>query len=473
MAQIKEPQQYRDEKFEDRSPEEKKQNRSQKIKNLRQKLIYTIAGLGTLTLIVLAMRPSPLKVDTQRVDRKDFHTTVDAEGKTRVKSRYIVSAPVEGRLSRVKLDEGDRVKKGMPIAQIDPLPQDTKVREARHRLEELQAQRLGVETLRPKLKEIAKAKANINKAEAALEESSTNVLRSEASLQQAIRDRERLETLALQGAIPTQELEIAQLLETTRRRELEAAKKTVARKRAELAAAKHDLSVIEAERKDPDYMLSVYDAQIDRVRSELAKLADDAARTTIYAPVSGDVLRVLQESEKYIAEGTPIIELGDRKDIELVIDVLSTDAVKIEPGDRIIIEHWGGEKDLEAKVKYIEPSAFTEVSALGVDEQRVNVIAEIINPPAALGDGYRVDTRIVVWEAKDVLVVPLSATFRCDKAWCTFVVKGNKAIERKIELTRRNNFEAVVEKGLKPGEIVILYPSEQIQSGDAVIKGNR
>ena len=469
MTQIKEHSKHGEEKVEDRSPKENKKSPSQKIKNLRQKLIYTLAGLGTLTLIVLAMRPSAIEVDTQRVDRKDFYVTVDAEGKTRVKSRYIVSAPVEGRLSRIQLNEGDRVVKGMPIAQIYPLPQNTKVLVARHRLQELQAQRIGVETLRPKLEAIEKAKANINRAEAAFQEASANVLREEASLNQATRDRERLETLLLQGVISIQELERGQLLETTSRRELEAAFRSLDRRKAELVAAKQDLRVIERERKDPDYMLSVYDAQINRVRSELAKLADEAARTTINAPVSGEVLRVLLESEKYIREGTPIIELGDRKDIELVIDVLSTDAVKIEPGDEIIIEHWGGEENLAAKVKYIEPAAFTEVSALGVEEQRVNVIAEIIDPPATLGDGYRVDTRIVVYSGEEVLVVPLSAIFRCEKVWCTFVVEGNKAIKRKIEPKKRNNFEAVVEKGLKPGEIVILYPSEQIESGNRVV----
>ncbi len=465
MTQIQGKSEYR----EGISSEEKKPKKSQQIKNLRQKLIYTLAGLGTLTLIVLAMRPSPIKVDTQKLDRKDFFVTVDAEGKTRVKSRYVVSAPVEGRLGRIKLDEGDRVVKGMPIAQIDPLPQDTKVREARHRLQELEAQKIGVETLRPKREAIAKARADISSAEAELQEASANVLRAEAALNQATRDRERLETLLAQGVISTQELEMAQLLETTRSRELEAVKRTLDGKKAQLVATKQELKVIEAERKDPDYMLSVYDAQINRVRSELAKLADDAARTTIYAPVNGDVLRVLEESEKYIKEGTPIVELGDRQNIELVIDVLSRDAVKIQPGDRISIEHWGGEQELTARVKYIEPAAFTEVSALGVEEQRVNVIAEIINPPATLGDGYRVDTKIVIWEEENVLVIPVSAKFACEEAWCTFVVEGNKAIKRKIAIKKRNNFEAVVESGLQPGETVILYPSEEIQDGNSVV----
>ncbi|MGF1490024.1 MAG: efflux RND transporter periplasmic adaptor subunit [Prochloraceae cyanobacterium] len=467
MTQIQEQNEYK--KEDNISYEQKNSKRSQQIKNLRKKIIYTVAGLGTLTLIVLAMRPTPIEVDTKKIDREDFYVTVDAEGKTRVKSRYIVSAPVEGRLGRIKLDEGDRVVEGMPIAQIDPLPQDTRVRQARHQLQELQAQKIGVETLRPKLEAIEKAKANINKSEAGLQEASAKVLSAEAALNQATRDRERLETLVLQGAIPTQELEIAQLSETTRRTELEAAKRTLDSRKAELVAAKHDLSVIEAERNDPDYMLGVYNAQIDRIQAELAKLADDAARTTIYAPDSGHVLRVLQESEKYIREGTPIIELGDRKKIELVIDVLSTDAVTIEPGDPIIIDRWGGETNLEAKVKYIEPAAFTEISALGVEEQRVNVIAEIIEPPATLGDGYRVDTRIVVYSGEDVLVVPLSAIFRCnDRAWCTFVVEGNKAIRREITIKKRNSLAAIVETGLKSGETVILYPSEQIQSGNTV-----
>ena len=236
--------------------------------------------------------------------------------------------------------------------------------------------------------------------------------------------------------------------------------------------------------KDPDYLLDVYDARINSVKAELAKLTDDANRTHITSPIDGYVLRIYLESAKYVEAGTQLLELGNPQDLEIVVDLLSSDAVKVKPGAIMFLDHWGGESTLKAKVRYIEPSAFTKVSALGVEEQRVNVIADLIDTEiplgvpqgGSLGDRYRVETRTVIWSGEDVLVIPLSALFRCDQennqplsnTWCTFVVENNQAQKRQMKVSQRSNFEAVIETGLKLKEKVILHPTEQIQSGTKV-----
>ena len=196
----------------------------------------------------------------------------------------------------------------------------------------------------------------------------------------------------------------------------------------------------------------------------------------IKSPINGYVLRIFLESAKYIEAGAQLLELGNPQDLEIVVDLLSSDAVKIKPDAIMFLEDWGGDSTLQAKVRYIEPSAFTKVSALGVEEQRVNVIADFVDLNRLLGDRYRVETRTVVWSGKDVLVIPLSALFRCESGnnrnlselWCTFVVENNQAQKREITVSERSNFEAVIDQGLEVGEKVILHPNEQIQSGSKV-----
>ncbi|MGB7440725.1 MAG: efflux RND transporter periplasmic adaptor subunit, partial [Coleofasciculaceae cyanobacterium] len=436
---------------------------TQKMKHLPQRLTYLLASLGTITLVVFAFRPPPIQVDLEQVRRGTLLVTVDEEGKTRVRSRFVVSAPVAGRLARITLDEGDMVKKGSVVAQIDPLPLATQVREAQAQLRELEAEREGVATQRPKQEALSQAQARIRVAEAVEREAEAKVKKAQAALEQARRDRQRAERLATDGAISRQELEKEQLQETTRSRELEEAQREAESSTAEVAAAREQPSILQAEQRDPDYLLKVYDAKIASVEAQLARLANDAERTEIRSPVDGEVLRVLQESARYVESGTPLLELGNSEAMEVVIDLLSNDAIKVKPGARVLIDYWGGEEILEAKVRYVEPSAFTKVSALGVEEQRVNVIADFVNPPASLGDGYRVEARIVVEEGKDVLIVPVSSLFRCEQNWCVFAVEEGKAQRHKVEVGQRSDFEAVIEGGIKEGEEVILYPSEEIE----------
>ena len=452
-----------------------------KKKYLPRQLPYILGGLGIVAALILAFRPSPIAVDVAEVKRGELHVTVDEEGETRIRQRFVVSAPVAGRLSRIDLDEGDRVTKGEVIAQIDPLPLESNVREAQARLRQWQAEKAGVETQRPKQEALLQAEASIRAAVAKQQQAEAQVARAKAELEQAKRDRLRSQQLYQDGVIARQTLERDELEETNRLRALEAEQRVADSVAAEVNAAKEALSLLRAEQKDPDYLLDVYDARIASVEAELAKLADDAGRTNIKSPVNGYVLRVNQESAKYVEAGTELMELGDPQDLEIVVDLLSSDAVKVKPGATMFIEHWGGEQTLEAKVRYIEPSAFTKVSALGVEEQRVNVIADFVDFPVPLGDRYRVETRTVIWSGTDVLIVPLSALFRCDSSnnrapsntWCTFAVKNGKAEKRQIEVSQRSNFEAAIAKGLNEGEIVILHPNEQIQSGKKVAVNER
>jgi HlyD family secretion protein len=186
------------------------------------------------------------------------------------------------------------------------------------------------------------------------------------------------------------------------------------------------------------------------------------------APVSGSVLRVLEESERIVAAGTPLLEIGNPEDLEIVVDVLSTDAVRIHPGTEARIEEWGGAGALRARVRLVEPSAFTKISALGVEEQRVNVIADLLEPAPGLGDGFRVEARIRVWQAADVLLVPASALFRAGESWAVFVVEDGVARRREIELGERGGTSAEIRANLAEGETVVLHPSDRLRDGARV-----
>ena len=212
-------------------------------------------------------------------------------------------------------------------------------------------------------------------------------------------------------------------------------------------------------------MLIAARAPRPRSATEGGPCEDGAPCIDVRSPVAGHVLRVHEESERIVAAGTPLLEVGDPGDIEVVVDVLSADAVRIRPGAPVAIEDWGGEQPLEARVRLVEPSGFTKVSALGVEEQRVNVVADFVDGPGALGDGYRVEARVVVWEAPDVVRVPGSALFRRGDAWHVFVVERGTARLRRVEVGHRGSFEAELLAGLEPGERVVLHPSDRVQDG--------
>ncbi|MEM6451742.1 MAG: HlyD family efflux transporter periplasmic adaptor subunit [Cyanobacteria bacterium P01_D01_bin.105] len=435
--------------------------------------LYALAGLGVATLVVLAFRPAPVVVEVGEVTQAPLKVTIDAEGKTQVQERYVVAAPVAGRLQRIELEAGDTVGAGKLIAQIDPLPLTSQVRAAQARLQQLQAELAGVETQRPKSQEISQAEARLRAAEAEQDSANAEVADERAALEQAQRDLTRAQSLEASGAITRQQREAAELNQTRQAQALETAQQKLKSAIANVAAAQAAIPILRAEQRDPDYLLNVYKAQIAGVQAELTNLSDEAARTTIPAPVSGTVLSVPEASARFVQAGDALVEIGDAGNLELAIDVLSADAVAIQPGDTILVEQWGGPDTLTATVNYIEPAAFTEVSALGVEEQRVNVIGTFTSSTAqleaaSLGDGYRIEARIVIWQDDAAVQVPTSALYRCDTEWCVFSVENDRATLREVVIGQRSPTAAVVESGLTVGDTVILHPNEQIEAGSKV-----
>ncbi|HSE26148.1 MAG TPA: HlyD family efflux transporter periplasmic adaptor subunit [Pyrinomonadaceae bacterium] len=383
-------------------------------------VLILVAGV-VVALIIMWLRPAPTKVEVAQAFRGPMNVTVGGEGKTRVRDRYVVAAPVAGHLRRITLRRGDAVEPGQVIAQIDSMP---------------------LTPLDPR--QNAEAIARVNAAQDTKREVDRMIERSKAIYDQARRDCERCETLVRSGDIPRQELEKAQTAVATSFREYEAA-----RDRAESAA--HEVEVASA-------------ALLE------ANQSPNPARAAIKveAPTRGKVLRVVEESERVIAAGAPLVELSNPSKLEIVIELLSTDVVKVIPGALVFIEEWGGQEALEARVRLIEPSAFTKVSALGIEEQRVNVVADLTTPSTALGDGYRVEGRIVVWQSDNVLQVPVSSLFRRGKTWNLFVVENGVARLHEVEVGQRTPFEAEIKSELEEGAAVIVHPSNQISDGKRV-----
>ena len=380
-------------------------------------------GLIALALAggaVSALRPRPIDVDVARVAKAPLEQSVLDDGRVRVRERYTVSTPVAGTLARIALHEGDVVEPGMVLARLLPLPSPLLDRRAR----DVAEQRL------------ASAVDGRRQAEA-------TVSRAETAAEQAHRDLAKIENLVQQGSLPA-----AQLEQST----------TDARMRdAELSSARFAAKV------------AVHD--IDQSKAALERFVPGAHATDqfeITSPIRGLVLHVLRKSEGVADAGTALLELGDPQALEVVADVLSQDAVGVRPGMPARIVHWGGEPSLVAKVRRVEPSAFTHVSALGVDEQRVNVLLDPEGPGAAwqpLGDGFAVEIQITVWSKPDVVQVPTSSIFRQGDGWAVFVVTSGQAVARAVEIGHRGSLQTEVVQGLSPDEIVIVHPGSSVHAG--------
>jgi HlyD family secretion protein len=388
---------------------------------------HWLAGAAALIAIVAAFvwafLPQPIPVDVAAVTRGAFEQSIDEDGKTRVRERYVVSAPLTGELARVEIHAGDDVQKDQVIAVLCPSAPALLDARTQRELEE-----------------------RVGSAEANLARSGSALARARAALDQAHADSRRTQQLAQQGFVAQANREQAQLAVQLRGREAQAAQ-------FERDAASHQLDQARA--------------ALTRARAfGRSKSANDAA-FEVRAPVSGRVLRVAQENEGVIGIGATIMELADPTDLEVVVDVLSTDAVQIRPAAMVHLEAGVG-VHLQGRVRLVEPSAFTKISALGVEEQRVNVIIDLSSGAerlARLGDGYRVDARIVVASARDALKVPVGALFREDGRWMVYTVADGRARRRDIKLGPRNAVEAVVEDNLKAGELVALYPSDSVREG--------
>lgn len=361
-----------------------------------------------VVLAVIGLRPKPAPVETARAVAGPLRATVSEVGKTRIRQRYVVSSSVTGQLRRVPFKPGATIAAGDVVAVIEPMaasPLDTRSR--------------------------ALAEARRDSAVAALD-------KTRAAHALAVSELKRVERMFAAGTVSPQDFDAAQLRETAAAREIIAAEGALRAAEAELA---------------------------------VAAPGNTPALIEVRAPVAGRVLHVFQESERPVTAGTPLLDAGDPADLEVVIELLSRDGAALAPGAKVELEQWGGPNPLEARVRLVEPAAFTKISALGVEEQRVNVVADIITPVAerpTLGDNFRVEARVVVWESDNVLKVPVSALFRHGRESAAYVVRGGRAVLVPVEAGRSSGSEVQVLKGLNAGDEVILYPGDRVTDGQRV-----
>ena len=384
------------------------------------RIATTGIGLALVACAAVVMRPQPIQVDIARAERAPLEQKVVDSGRARVRERYTVSAPVTGTLARIDLHEGDLLEPGAVLARLLPLASPLLAPEARKAAEQRLASSVD-----------------------AAEQAKTTVMRAQLVSDQAGTDLARTELLAKQGALP---------------------------------AAQLDQSMVDARAKQADvasarFAAKVADHEILQARSALARFTPGAGQSEqfeVASPVHGQVLHVLHQSEGVVTAGTPLLEIGDPEALELVADVLSQDAVAVKPGMAARVVHWGGATPLTAKVRRVEPAAFTKTSALGVDEQRVNVVLDLDGSRAqwlALGDGFAVEIEITVWSRPDVIQVPTSALFRDGAAWSMFVVEGGRARARHVDVGHRGSLQTEILGGLQPNEIAIIHPGAAIHDG--------
>ncbi|QQR91285.1 MAG: HlyD family efflux transporter periplasmic adaptor subunit [Myxococcales bacterium] len=375
-------------------------------------------------LLFYAFRPTAIYVKTFRVRRAEFQQTIEVDGKTRFEDRYVVSAPLSATLSRSSLNAGDKIAIAQPLLVLRP-------------------------TMSPLLDQRSRteARAHLAAAMASQKRSQVAVDAARTDLELAERQLDRVKILAEQGAAPAEELERAQFQSRSRTEELSASEFAQKVANHEAAMARAALGVQGSTEKQASFF-------------------------EVPSPVDGVILRVLKRDEGVVAAGTPLLEIGDPTTLEIVSEVLTTEAVKIKVGMPVLVENWGKEQKLKGHVYRIEPAAFTRISSLGVEEQRVNVVIRFSDESARvheLGDGYHVEVKIIIWQEKNVLQVPIAAVFRNAKSrWAVYVVKDGKAKLREVSVVRRSSDAVQISKGLKQHETVILFPSDLIKDGVSI-----
>ena len=384
-----------------------------------------LAAAALLALIVVGLWPKPIPVELATVERAPLIVTVDEEGVTQVRHRYVVSSPVSGNLRRIVHKPGATVVAGETIlAVLQPAEGD--ILDMRSR---------------------AQAKAREQAAQSQVAQAGAQRARAAAALELATTEAARQRVLAADRLVSQQELDVAENRERTAGQENRAA----------------------------EFALQVANFELEQARAVLMRTDPSAnhddAVMTITSPISGKVLRVFQESARIVTGGMPLIEVGNTENLEVRIEVLSRDGVAIAPGATVWLEQWGGAENLEARVRLVEPAAFTKISALGVEEQRVNVLADLITPPEdrlSLGDGYRVEARIERSRLDNTLQTSAGALFQQDDQWWCFVLKSGRAEMRPIEIGLSNGVQTQIVKGLDVSEQVILYPGDRIEADTRV-----
>jgi HlyD family secretion protein len=395
------------------------------MKRLIPRLLTLLAAAAVVAAFVYAFRPQPVAADFETVTRGPMQVTIDEEGETRLRDRFVVSAPVPGRVLRIDLEPGDAVRAGQTrIATF--LPSDPVMLDSRSR---------------------AEAEARVEAAENAIGRARAERDRAREELEYAESELERSERLFNQELISRAQYDRAGFDARTRREALSAAEFAVS---------------------DAEQAVAVARATLTDTRGDNGAIEP----ITIRAPIDGVVLRRMRESESVVPAGEPLVELGDVSQLEIVSDFLSEDAVQIDRGDRVLIERWGGGTALEGRVRLIEPSGFTKLSALGVEEQRVNVIIDFVDAAEAaryLGDAYRVEVRVVVWESASAIKAPTGSLFRTGDAWSVFTVAEGMARLRPVDVGQRNGLEAEILSGLSESDTLIIHPSGNIADGVEVV----
>jgi len=393
------------------------------------KIIIAVVVIGFL---VFAFMPEPVKVDMVSVERGDLLVTLDGEGKTRIHDIYVVSTPVDGRVTRIESEPGDIVTAGETIV-ANMYPANPQFLDKRSETQ---------------------AKADVEGARAALALANARVKQVQAQLDFDISELKRTQELYKKNSVSQAGLERAELSLKTLNAELETAQSNQKVMQAQLEAAKIRLLQPES--------------------VELNSEQDDVnCHICIRSPVDGRVLRILHKSESIVPVGTPLVEIGNLKDLEVNIEMLSTNAVRVKIGDQALIKRWGGNQDINARVKVIEPSGFTKISALGVEEQRVNVILSFTDPIekwASLGDAFRVEAAIIIDRADKAIKIPLSALFRQNEKWSVFKVVDGVAMIQEVAVGRKNDRFAEIEQGLEVGELIIVHPGNSVEDGVSVVE---
>lgn len=392
---------------------------------IRRRIIIALGGVIALLALVYGFWPKPVLVETAEAVRGPFRVTIEEEGKTRVKDRFICSAPVAGFLRRIELEAGDAVQKGGPLFVLEPLR--SQVLDPRSR---------------------AEAQSAVSAAQAAVREAEERELSAKADADFTDRRYVRFKRLLAGGAVAKDQFDQA-----------EAQAKQA---KAAYLAAKAASAVARAELKRRRSVLAYSAARVGN---------HDQETVLVRAPKTGHVLKLYRESEGAVAMGEPIIEIGDPRDIEVRVELLSADAVKIGPGTPVAFQRWGGEALLTGKVKTIEPSGFTKISSLGVEEQRVLVIVDLTSDAdvrSQLGDGYRLEASFTVWEGQNVLQIPASALFRMGDQWAVFTVEERRASRKHVDVGHRSGLHAEILSGISEGDVVITQPDDAIKDGTRV-----
>jgi HlyD family secretion protein len=392
-------------------------------RHLVRRMLPWLGGSALLALIVWGLWPKPVVVETGTVARGPLTVHVSEEGKTRIRNRYVVAAPVAGNMRRVSLKPGDPVEAGTTLlTAIDPTP---------------------APLLDPRAR--VQAEAVVSQIEASQRRASESLAAARAALTLAEAERDRIRSVRKDGTISDSD-----------RDRIEA-----------------DATIKAAEVRAAEFALQVIDYELAQARAALER-PDNASGepVEIKAPVTGRVLHVMQESETVVTPGMAILEIGDPSDLEIEAEILSRDAVAIRPGDPVEIDQWGGEQALTARVRRVEPAAFTKISALGVEEQRVIVLCDLIDPPEsarALGDRFRVEVRVAVWHDDDVLLAPAGALFRRGNAWHTFIHQNGRAKLAAIEAGRTDGRQTQILGGLEKDDRLLLHPPDTVDDGTRVI----